>query len=191
MKNKLLLSELYFENNYKTSCEWACTLACLASESTRNGRQTRAETSATQTTCTLKNFVRFETTSKQAVSKEELKLNGSHPLTTASQHLDLCCSVRTEFHQLCRPLMTPEGSRQNNRKKFFVDNRWGRLQWRPSPREPVSTYNSPVSNRASYVRGDMNIWNGSLARRQQKTVPVPWLEEFEPPPQIQMKFSNI
>ena len=43
------------------------------SESTRNGRQTRAETIATQTTCTLKNFVRFETTSKQAVSKEELK----------------------------------------------------------------------------------------------------------------------
>ena len=45
------------------------------SESTRNGRQTRAETSATQTICTLKNFVRFETTltSKQAVSKEELK----------------------------------------------------------------------------------------------------------------------
>ena len=38
------------------------------SESTRNGRQTRAER-------TLKNFVRFETTltSKQAVSKEELK----------------------------------------------------------------------------------------------------------------------
>ena len=35
----------------------------------------RAETSATQTTCTLKNVVRFETTltSKQAVSKEELK----------------------------------------------------------------------------------------------------------------------
>ena len=35
--------------------------------------ETRAETIATQTTCTLKIFVRFETTSKQAVSKEELK----------------------------------------------------------------------------------------------------------------------
>ena len=35
----------------------------------------------------------------------------------------------------------------------------------------------------------MKIWNGSLARGQQKTVPVRWLEEFEPPRQIQMKFS--
>ena len=31
---------------------------------------------------------------------------------------------------------------------------------------------------------------GSPARRQQKTVPVPWLKEFEPPRQIQLKFSN-
>ena len=35
----------------------------------------------------------------------------------------------------------------------------------------------------------MKIWNGSATRRQQKTVPVPWLEEFEPPRQIQMKVS--
>ena len=84
----------------------------------------RAETSATQTICTLKNFVRFETTltSKQAVSKKSWKVNGFHPLTTAAQHLDHCCGVRTEFHPLFRPLMTPEGSRQNNRKAFFVDN---------------------------------------------------------------------
>ena len=33
------------------------------------------------------------------------------------------------------------------------------------------------------------IGNGSPTRRQQKTVPIPWLEEFEPPRQIQVKFS--
>ena len=39
---------------------------------------------------------------------------------TRPQHLNHCCIVRTEFHALCRPLMTPQGSCQNNRKEFFV-----------------------------------------------------------------------
>ena len=33
------------------------------------------------------------------------------------------------------------------------------------------------------------IGNGSPTRRQQKTVPIPWLEEFKPLRQIQVKFS--
>ena len=41
---------------------------------------------------------------------------------TGPQHLDHCSIVRREFHPLCRPLVTPQRSCQNNQKEFFVAN---------------------------------------------------------------------
>ena len=61
---------------------------------------------------------------------------------TGPQHLDHCCIVRTEFHPLCRPLMTPlqlGAQRGDNRKLCpFHD-------WKNSSHHDKSNWNSLLS----------------------------------------------
>ena len=76
--------------------------------------------------------------------------------STGPQHLDHCCIVRTEIHSLCRPLMIPQGSCQNNRKDFFVG------QWiRASVMETISLRTS------LYLKQPCIQWSQQRHRRHE------------------------